>query len=139
MRGPGNRFWPALFASGFTERLLRPDEETELLRSGCGITNIVGRATSAADQLSEDELAEGAKTLEEKIREYKPGTVAVLGVGAYRMAFGKPKAVIGLQPARLAGARLWVLPNPSGLNAHFSPRAFARLFRELRRNAILKP
>ena len=130
---PGNRFWPALFASGFTERLLRPDEEGELLRLGCGITNLVERASAAADELSRAELVAGARTLEGKVRKHRPRIVGILGIGAYRQAFGRPAAILGAQPESLAGALVWVLPNPSGLNAHFTPKALAQLFRELRR------
>ncbi len=129
---PGNRFWPALYASGFTDRLLRPEEERELLRLRCGITNLVERATLAADELNREELKAGARKLERKIQKFGVGTVAVLGVSAYRQAFQCPGAKIGPQPNRLGGALVWVLPNPSGLNAHFTPKALARLFRELR-------
>jgi TDG/mug DNA glycosylase family protein len=129
---PGNRFWPALFASGFTGRLLRPDENHELLRLGCGITNLVGRATAAADELTREELLAGCRRLREKIRKYQPRAVAVLGLVAYRMAFECPGAKIGAQPERIEGALVWVLPNPSGLNAHFTPKTLAALFREFR-------
>jgi TDG/mug DNA glycosylase family protein len=129
---PGNRFWPALFASGFTHRLLRPDEERELLLSGYGITNLVSRATLAADELSREELIAGARTLGTKVAEYRPKCVAILGLSAYRLAFGQPKASFGLQPQILGLTTVWILPNPSGLNAHFTPRAFAEVFRELR-------
>lgn len=129
---PGNRFWPALYASGFTDRLLRPEEERELLRLRCGITNLVERATLAADELEREELQAGARKLERKIRKYKVGTVAVLGVSAYRQAFQCPGVKVGPQPDRLGGALVWVLPNPSGLNAHFTPKSLARLFREFR-------
>jgi TDG/mug DNA glycosylase family protein len=129
---PGNRFWPALYAAGFTRRLLSPFEERELLPLGFGITNIANRATGAADELSRDELERGGKALEEKVRRFRPRRVAVLGLGAYRQAFARPKAGLGRQPQDLAGAELWVLPNPSGLNAHYQLEDFARLFRELR-------
>ncbi|MGO8677065.1 MAG: G/U mismatch-specific DNA glycosylase [Limisphaerales bacterium] len=132
---PGNRFWPALFASGLTDRLLRPDEERELLRLGCGITNLVARASAAADELSREELVAGARALERKVRKCRPRTVAILGIGAYRQAFGRPAATIGPQPAEMAGASIWVLPNPSGLNAHFTPKSIAEVFRELRLQA----
>jgi TDG/mug DNA glycosylase family protein len=131
----GNRFWPALFASGFTERLLRPEEERELLRLGCGITNLVERASAAADELTREELAAGARTLEGKVRKHRPRIVAILGIGAYRQAFGRPAAILGPQPERMAGASVWVLPNPSGLNAHFTPKTIAGLFRKLRLQA----
>lgn len=132
---PGNRFWPALHAAGFTDRLLAPHEERELLRAGCGITNVVNRATAAASELGREEIIAGAKTLVAKLRRYRPRTVALLGLTTYRAAFDRPKAALGRQPETLAGAALWVLPNPSGLNAHFRPADFARLFRELRAGA----
>jgi double-stranded uracil-DNA glycosylase len=129
---PGNRFWPALFAAGFTDRLLSPFEEQELLGFGCGITNLVNRATAAADELAAQELAAGGRELEEKVRRFHPRSVSVLGIGAYRSAFNRPKAALGLQTETLAGAPLWVLPNPSGLNAHYRAKDFAHLFHELR-------
>ena len=129
---PGNRFWPALHASGFTPRLLRPAEEQELLALGLGITNVVARATAAAAELSRDELREGGRRLEALAERWRPAYVAVLGVTAYRAAFGEPRAVLGQQDRTLGPARLWVLPNPSGLNAHHQPADLARLFGELR-------
>jgi TDG/mug DNA glycosylase family protein len=129
---PGNRFWPALQASGFTGRLLAPREQRELLALGCGITNVVDRATVSADVLADEELAEGGRRLERKVRRYRPQVLAVLGIGAWRTAFGHPRAMLGPQPESLGGARVWVLPNPSGLNAHYRPEDLARLFRELR-------
>ena len=129
---PGNRFWPALHASGFTPRLLSPYEERELLDYGIGITNIVQRATVDAAELSKDEIVRGGKTLVAKVRRFAPRCVAVLGLTTYRIAFAKPKATLGPQSKSLAGAALWVLPNPSGLNAHFKPADFARVFRALR-------
>ena len=129
---PGNRFWPAMHASGFTERLLAPSEQEELLALGYGITNVVDRATVSADVLTAEEFAEGGRRLEAKVRRYRPRCLAVLGIGAWRTAFGHPKASLGAQPRTLGGARVWVLPNPSGLNAHYRPGDLARLFRELR-------
>ena len=129
---PGNRFWPALHAAGFTDRLLAPSEERELLRSGYGITNVVPRATTAASELSAAEFVEGGRTLEAKVRSYRPRVLAVLGIGAYRTAFALPRASLGLQPERLGDTRVWVLPNPSGLNANYRPAELAELFRELR-------
>lgn len=129
---PGNRFWPALYAAGFTERLLSPFEERLLLKSGYGITNMVRRATASADELSAEEFIEGGRQLEAKAKRYRPKYIAVLGVGAYRSAFGHPKAKLGLQDETMSGARIWVLPNPSGLNAHYQPKDLARLFQELR-------
>ncbi len=128
---PGNRFWPALHAGGFIERLLSPFDSGELLKYGLGITNLVNRATNMADELSTDELRAGGRRVVAKVRRYRPCIVAVLGVGSYRAAFARPKAVIGQQPERMEGALLWLLPNPSGLNAHYTPPALARLFAEL--------
>lgn len=132
---PGNRFWPALFAAGFTDRLLSPFDEHELLTLGFGVTNVVMRATATADQLSRAELSEGGKRLAAKIRRYQPEFLAVLGVGAYRAAFGNAKAIIGEQETTIGKTRVWVLPNPSGLNAHYQPKDLARLFAELK-NAV---
>jgi len=129
---PGNRFWPALHQGGLTDRLLSPFESQDLLKYGYGITNLVDRATVAADELTRDELIAGAKRLEDKLREHRPKYVAVLGVQAYRIAFKRPKALVGRQTERLSGAILWVLPNPSGLNAHYRPGDLAWLFKELR-------
>ena len=130
---PGNRFWPALHAGGFTERLFAPHESPALLRAGYGISNIVDRATAAADELSADELIAGGKALEAKIRRYRPATLAFLGITSYRTAFGRKQAALGLQEETLAGARIWVLPNPSGLNAHYTLASLGKLFEELRR------
>ncbi|HEX6670191.1 MAG TPA: G/U mismatch-specific DNA glycosylase [Gemmatimonadales bacterium] len=136
---PGNRFWPALHAAGFSDRLLAAWEEHRLLRRGYGITNLVARATAGADELTADELAAGRRRLERLVRRHAPRWVAVLGLGAYRVAFGRPLAVVGGQPVTLAGARLRVLPNPSGLNAHYQlpdlVREFAALRAAVRRSA----
>jgi double-stranded uracil-DNA glycosylase len=129
---PGNRFWPALHASGFTPRLLAPDEKAELLELGLGITNVASRTTATAAELSREELVEGGRILREKVRLFRPGFLAVLGVGAYRLAFGRPKAVLGPQPESIGETRVWVLPNPSGLNAHYQAGRLAELFQELR-------
>jgi TDG/mug DNA glycosylase family protein len=129
---PGNRFWPALRAAEFTDRLLSPFEERELLEAGYGITNVAPRATAAADELSNKELIEGAEALEQKVRHYRPGVLAVLGVGAYRTAFGRKNAKVGRQAEAVGGVPVWILPNPSGLNAHYHAEDLARLFRELR-------
>lgn len=129
---PGNRFWPALHAAGFTPRLLSPFEERELLAYGYGITNIVARATASADDLSPHELIAGAQHLEEKVKHHQPRVLAVLGIGAYRIAFGRPQAGLGPQVESMGVSRLWVLPNPSGLNAHYQMEDLVRLFRELR-------
>src|SRR5512140_2534056 len=112
---PGNRFWPALFRSGFTDRLLRPEEERQLLALDCGITNIVDRASVAAHELSADELIIGAANLEKKIRRNQIRAVAILGVSAFRVAFEAPGTDLGRQPEKIGGAAIWVLPNPSGL------------------------
>jgi TDG/mug DNA glycosylase family protein len=129
---PGNRFWPALHRSGFTPRRLSPFEERVLLSYGCGITNVVARATVGADELSAEEFARGGRLLRAKVRRYRPRFLAVLGVGAYRAAFARPKACVGRQDEKLEAATVWVLPNPSGLNANYRPEDLARLFRELR-------
>jgi double-stranded uracil-DNA glycosylase len=128
---PGNRFWKVLALSGFTPRVLAPEEEAELPRYGLGITNLVARASARAEELSRDELQAGAVRLAARVREYAPKVVAVLGVTAYRSAFQRPRAQLGLQPEQLADARLWVLPNPSGLNAHHQLPELARLFSAL--------
>ena len=130
---PGNRFWPALHASGFTDRLLSPFEEQELLQLRLGVTNVVARATAAASELSHDDFVKGGRVLRSKVRRYHPRIVAVLGVGAYRAAFARPKAVVGEQDEQIPGARVWVLPNPSGLNANYQLHELTRLFRALRR------
>jgi TDG/mug DNA glycosylase family protein len=132
---PGNRFWPALYASGFTKDTLAPHQQEEVLRYGCGLTNLVARATSVAAELSTEELRHGRGLLQRKVRRYGPAWVAILGKGAYQNAFRRPKAEFGPQEEELAGARLWLLPNPSGLNAHFQPPALAECFRELREAA----
>lgn len=129
---PGNRFWPALFKAGFTPRLLDPSEERELLPLGYGITNIVRGATARADELSLDQLQAGARSLRRKVGRYCPRFVAVVGMDAYRRAFGRPKAKLGLQPETIGPARIWLLPNPSGLNANYQLADFAKAFRALR-------
>jgi double-stranded uracil-DNA glycosylase len=135
---PGNRFWPALHAAGFTPRLFSPSEGSMLLDLGYGITNIVDRSTASADVLSAQEFIEGGRRLEDKILRYSPKIVAFLGITAYRSAFGRPSAPIGLQPESIAGSILWVLPNPSGLNAHYRPADLARLYEELRMASDLR-
>src|SRR5689334_11128433 len=129
---PGNRFWPALLAGGITQRLFSPFEERKLLPLGYGITNVVARATATAAELSNDELRAGAKKLIRKVEKFQPKLVSVIGVGAYRIAFDRPDATIGLQDDRLGGTRVWVLPNPSGLNAHYQPKELGRLLGEMR-------
>lgn len=129
---PGNRFWPALFRSGFTPRPLRPDEEDHLLALGLGITNVVPRATAKAAELTTEELRDGGRALVERVRCYRPRVLAVLGLGAYRTAFGRPRTTVGRQPDALDDTEVWVLPNPSGLNAHYTMDALADEFRILR-------
>jgi TDG/mug DNA glycosylase family protein len=129
---PGNRFWPALHRGGFTPRLLGPTDQEELLGYGLGITDLVERATTRADELTPAELAVGGRRLRAKVRRYRPAWVAVVGVTAYRVAFDRRGAALGHQPEGLGGAGLWVLPNPSGLNAHYTPDRLAGTFAELR-------
>ncbi len=129
---PGNRFWPALYASGFTDRLLAPIEEQELLKYGLGITSFVARATATAAELSTAEFIAGGRRLIATVETYRPRAVAILGITAYRAAFTRPRAIMGRQPESIGPAPLWVLPNPSGLNAHFTPADLARIFREVR-------
>jgi TDG/mug DNA glycosylase family protein len=129
---PGNRFWKTLFASGFTDRLLTPFEEHRLIDFGLGITNLVNRATATADSLEPDELRQGARRLSRKTRRHRPRWVAFLGLGAYRTAFGRRAAVVGRQSERIGGSGIWLLPNPSGLNAHYQVPDLAKAFAELR-------
>ncbi|MBA3917749.1 MAG: G/U mismatch-specific DNA glycosylase [Gemmatimonas sp.] len=129
---PGNRFWPALHGAGFTPRLFKPWEERELLPLGYGITNMVARTTAAASELTADEYVAGGQRLTRLVRDYQPRVVAFMGIGAYRTAFARPKAQLGLQPERLAEAALWALPSPSGLNANHSLADLIALLRALR-------
>jgi TDG/mug DNA glycosylase family protein len=129
---PGNRFWPALHRSGFTSRQLAPREQDQLLAVGLGITNLVARATARADELSAAELKAGAQHLTAKVAELRPRWLAVVGVTAFRVAFTRPHAAVGEQPERIGATRVWVLPNPSGLNAHWSAAALAEEFTRLR-------
>jgi TDG/mug DNA glycosylase family protein len=129
---PGNRFWPALHRAGFTPRQLDPAEQGELLEYGLGITNLVARATARADELAAAELVDGGQILTAKVAQHRPRWVAVVGVTAYRTAFARPRAALGRQAERLGSAGLWVLPNPSGLNAHFQLEALAAEFAALR-------
>jgi TDG/mug DNA glycosylase family protein len=129
---PGNRFWPALHLSGFTPRLLQPREQDELPGYGLGITNLAARATAQAAELTDDELRDGGLRLQALVASHRPRVVAIAGVTAYRTAFGRKRAAIGPQDEQLGAARLWVLPNPSGLNAHWLLPALAEAFRELR-------
>ena len=129
---PGNRFWPALHLGGITPRLLQPWEEEELLALGYGITALVRRATATAQELKPHEYREGAQQLEELVRVDSPKLVCFLGIGAYRTGFGRPKAQLGWQEETIAGVPIWVLPNPSGLNAHFQLQDFAHMMAEVR-------
>jgi TDG/mug DNA glycosylase family protein len=133
---PGNRFWPALHQGGFTTTRLYPHEKRRLLDDGHGITNLVARATASAEELTTEELIAGARKLERKVRRYRPAWVAFLGMGAYRTAFGRKDATVGRQKETLAGAGIWVLPNPSGLNAHYGLADLARIFAELHAAAV---
>ncbi|MFF5188579.1 G/U mismatch-specific DNA glycosylase [Streptomyces sp. NPDC000345] len=129
---PGNRFWPVLHLSGFTPRLLKPAEQGELLSYGLGSTNVVARATARADELSADEYREGGRILAEKVRLLGPRWLAVVGVTAYRAAFDERKAAVGPQERAIGDTRVWVLPNPSGLNAHWTAATMAEEFARLR-------
>jgi TDG/mug DNA glycosylase family protein len=132
---PGNRFWPALYGSGFVDRPLSPFDEQDLSRHGVGITNFVARATARADELSDEELRAGVEALAAKVRKCRVSAVAFLGLTAYRVAFGEKAARTGRQERRFEGARVWVLPNPSGLNAHYQLADFVRMFKEIRDDA----
>ena len=131
---PGNRFWKTLHLSGFTSRLLHPSEEYELLENGYGITSFCKRTTATAAELSNAEIVEGGKLLVKKIEKYTPRFLAVLGIGAFRTAFNRPKAKLGLQNKTIGATRIWLLPNPSGLNAHYQLNDLAKLFAELKQN-----
>lgn len=135
---PGNRFWPALHGGGFTPRLYAPGEQDQLPALGIGITNVVGRATARADELTADELREGGKLLAAKVLEHRPRWLAVVGITAYRTAFGFPKAQVGAQEQRIGETRVWVLPNPSGLNAHWTPAGLAAEFAALRAAVVTR-
>jgi TDG/mug DNA glycosylase family protein len=135
---PGNRFWPALHQSGFTPRQLRPDEQDLLPGFGLGVTNVAARATARADELTSDELRRGAARLAKLAAEFRPRYVAVVGISAYRIGFDRPQATVGQQDELIAGSRLWVLPNPSGLNAHWVTPKLVEAFRELRRMIVVE-
>lgn len=132
---PGNRFWPAMHLAGFTPRLMRPEEDAQLPGYGLGITNVVDRPTRTAAELSPEELRAGAGALEELVARYRPRVLAVLGITAWRVGFDRPRAVAGLQPERVGGAATWVVPNPSGLNAHHQLPDLARSYGQLREAA----
>ncbi len=136
---PGNRFWPALHQSGFTARLLAPSEDRELLDLGLGITNVVARSTARADELQTSELVAGGRILTRKVRRLRPAWLAVIGVTAYRTAFAQPRAAVGRQEMMIGGTPVWVLPNPSGLNAHWNAAQLAVAFGELREVGIGAP
>ncbi len=136
---PGNRFWPALYAAGFTPRQFDPSEGRALLALGYGITNLVARTTATAAELSVDELREGRRRLLRLVRRHRPRVTAIVGITAYRAAFDRPEAQLGRQPERLADSVVWVLPNTSGLNAHHQAADFARAFRELHRSSRARP
>lgn len=129
---PGNRFWKALHLGGFTDRILQPSEEDELLELGYGITSFCKRTTARADELTKREIIEGGKNLIKKVEKYMPENLGVLGLGAYRTAFEKPKASVGLQEKKIGKTNVWLLPNPSGLNAHYQLKDFGRIFGELK-------
>lgn len=133
---PGNRFWPTLFASGFTPRLFSPFEDARLLELRLGITNLVARTTATADELTTEELRAGARSLRCKVLRYRPRFLAMVGYTAYRTAFQQPRAVGGVQPELIGSTTIWLLPNPSGLNAHHQPAQLARMFGELRERAL---
>src|SRR5271167_4987621 len=133
---PGNRFWPALHGGGFTPRLFSPFEESLLLDLKFGITSIVERATARAAELTDDELRAGGQRLQAKVKRWRPTVVAFVGISAYRIVSGIKDARVGLQYAPFGGSHAWVLPNPSGLNAHYLPADLARLFGDLRLWAV---
>ena len=134
---PGNRFWPALRAAGLTPRLLHPSEQGLLLKGGYGVTNLVNRATASADELAPGEFVAGRKRLASKVRRYRPKIIAFLGVGAYCHAFALRQAPPGPQPEKFEGAVVWLLPNPSGLNANYQLPELTKLFRRLRLSASI--
>lgn len=137
--GPGNLLWPTLFATGFTPRLMNAFEERELLAMGIGVTNLVPRASAQADELDHDELHTGARSLTRKVRKFAPKYVAFLGLVTYRIAFERRKAIVGLQEETIGGAKLWLLPNPSGLNAYHQPAILQQMFSEFRAALVADP
>jgi TDG/mug DNA glycosylase family protein len=136
---PGNRFWPALHIAGFTPRQFRPDEQADLLDLGLGITNVVHRASARADELTRAEFAAGGEQLVQKVLANQPKWLAVVGVTAYRDAFGERKAAMGRQQRLIGSTRVWILPNPSGLNAHYTLPKLAAAFAELNAAARDRP
>jgi TDG/mug DNA glycosylase family protein len=133
---PGNRFWKVLHNSGFTEKQLLPSNEHELLKNGYGITNVVERATATAAELAPEEFVAGGQKLVEKIKRFQPKYLAILGIGAYRTAFNRPKTVLGLQTEQIIRTHIWVLPNPSGLNAHYQINDLVKVYSELRQASL---
>jgi double-stranded uracil-DNA glycosylase len=129
---PGNRFWPALHEAGFTPRRLAPEDDGELPAHGVGVTNLVDRPTRTAAELGGEELRAGVRALERLVEQMAPRLVAIVGLTAWRDATGRRDAAIGLQPESLGGRPLWLLPNPSGLNAHHQLPDLVRLYAEAR-------
>ena len=136
---PGNRLWRTLHQAGFSDRQLDPSEGEALLALGVGVTNLVARATARADELTDDEIRAGVVSLRRLVERWRPGWVAFLGLSAYRTGFGEPKAGVGPRPERFAGSRVWVLPNPSGLNAHYQQPALTQAYAELRAAVDAEP
>ena len=132
---PTNRFWPAIHRAGYTDRILQPYEAEELLARGYGLTNFVERATAGAGELTRQEFEDGGRRLRRKLARYRPAFLAVLGIGAYRKAFGRRRVALGEQPEKVGATRVWVLPNPSGLNAHYRLDDLARLYADVRKAA----
>lgn len=133
---PGNRFWKALHLSGFTPRLLSPHEQALLPSFGIGVTNFIARPSATAKELTASEFRDGAVEIKQKIKKYSPLWLSVLGIEAYRKGFGVPFAKIGRQPQMIGRTKIWLLPNPSGLNAHYSLSDFTELFSDLRQTII---
>jgi double-stranded uracil-DNA glycosylase len=133
---PGNRFWRTMHAAGFTQRLLLPSEQAELLTQGIGLTNVVPEASASADELSAEDYHRGRALLLRKLKRYRPRVIAFLGLGAYRLVTSRPRACAGPQSESFGGATTWALPNPSGLNAHYSLEKLARAYRELAHAAL---
>jgi TDG/mug DNA glycosylase family protein len=129
---PGNRLWRTLHEAGFTDRVLHPSDSEAILAAGLGITNLVARATARADELTDDEVRAGVEPLRALVRRVRPAAVAFLGISTYRVAFARPRATVGRQPELFEGALVWVLPNPSGLNAHYQQPALSAAYAALR-------
>jgi double-stranded uracil-DNA glycosylase len=136
---PGNRLWRTLHEAGFTDRLLRPEDTEAILAAGLGITNLVARATARADELTDEEVRAGVEPLARLVRSLTAPVVAFLGVSTYRVAFGRPRARVGRQEERFEDAGVWVLPNPSGLNAHYQQPALTTAYAEVRAAAFDEP